>query len=508
MSSLVRLDWLAEVLEQAGLKVATVDGWETRSRPGPFAPIKGVICHHTGGPLRGNMPSLRTVTEGRSDLPGPLAQLCLGRDGTYYVVAAGRCNHAGKGEWRGIMSGNTSFIGIEAENTGIDNPGDSRHDPWPEVQMDAYRRGVAAILQHLGLEPIMCAGHKEYAPSRKPDPLFDMGEFRAAVDAVMQGRVPKPPLIPGTESPDQLKAGAVPRITLRRGSKGELVKRVQENVGVRPDGEFGRKTEAAVRDFQRARGMVPDGIVGSKTWAALDQPEPMLGASMGGMFGAPVPVSRRPGVGQHVLGDLSAKFETGNRGPGTVSTGKGDPGGVSYGSYQMTSKGGGTVSRFVSQTDFPWRKEFVGLAPGSDEFTRQWKKVASGEPERFQDVQHEFIKRTHFDPLVAKVKADGLDLSARSRAVQDVIWSTAVQHGSNTPIVGIALNDLKSDGIDSATSDFDKRLINAIYEERGRKLLDGGLKYFKSSSKDVQKGVANRFVNERKDALQMLADES
>jgi hypothetical protein len=105
------------------------------------------------------------------------------------------------------------------------------------------------------------------------------------------------------------------------------------------------------------------------------------------------------------------------------------------------------------------------------------EKLASDEPERFQDVQHEFIKRTYFDLFVGKVKADGLDLSARSRAVQDVIWSTAVHHGPNTPIVGIALNDLKSDGIDSGASDFDKRLINAIYEERGRKLLDGGLKY-------------------------------
>ncbi|MEI7995202.1 MAG: N-acetylmuramoyl-L-alanine amidase [Methylococcaceae bacterium] len=93
------------------------------------------MCHHTAGPKNGNMPSLRTVTEGRSDLSGPLAQLCLGRDGTYYVVSAGRCNHAGAGEWQGITSGNTNFIGIEAENTGTSD------DPWPEVQMDAYRRG-------------------------------------------------------------------------------------------------------------------------------------------------------------------------------------------------------------------------------------------------------------------------------------------------------------------------------------------------------------------------------
>jgi murein DD-endopeptidase MepM/ murein hydrolase activator NlpD len=37
------------------------------------------------------------------------------------------------------------------------------------------------------------------------------------------------------------------------------------------------------------------------------------------------------------LGTLSAKYETGGRGPGVVSSGVGDPGGVSYGSYQMAT---------------------------------------------------------------------------------------------------------------------------------------------------------------------------
>jgi peptidoglycan hydrolase-like protein with peptidoglycan-binding domain len=48
------------------------------------------------------------------------------------------------------------------------------------------------------------------------------------------------------------------------------VKQVQAKVGVVTDGNFGPKTEAAVRAFQQARGLVPDGIVGPQTWAALD----------------------------------------------------------------------------------------------------------------------------------------------------------------------------------------------------------------------------------------------
>jgi peptidoglycan hydrolase-like protein with peptidoglycan-binding domain len=213
------------------------------------------------------MPSLKIITQGRSDLSGPLAQLGLGRDGTYYVVAAGRCWHAGRGEWRGITSGNSKFIGIEAENTGLSND-----NPWPEVQLDAYRRGVAALLQHIGQGVEFCAGHKEFAlpRGRKPDPNFNMDAFRAGVAAILNGTTPAPAPIPPVE-PSPAK-----RPTLRRPSTHELVRLVQAKVGVVVDGDFGPKTEAGVRAFQRAHGLVPDGIVGPKTWAVLDGvPEPV-----------------------------------------------------------------------------------------------------------------------------------------------------------------------------------------------------------------------------------------
>ena len=51
------LTWLPKVLLNAGLKVAEQSGWRGRGR-GDVGPIKGVICHHTAGPLNGNMPSL------------------------------------------------------------------------------------------------------------------------------------------------------------------------------------------------------------------------------------------------------------------------------------------------------------------------------------------------------------------------------------------------------------------------------------------------------------------
>ena len=76
------------------------------------------------------------------------------------------------------------------------------------------------------------------------------------------------------------------------------------------------------------------------------------------------------------LGALSAKYETGGRGPGTVSTGAGDKGGVSYGSYQMASKMG-VPGRFVTQSGFPWLQDFKNLVPGSADFTAAWKRIAA-----------------------------------------------------------------------------------------------------------------------------------
>ena len=254
------LTWLPEILEDAGLKVAEQPGWRNRGH-GDVGSIRGVMCHHTVGPRTGIMPSLRVLTEGRSDLPGPLAQLGLGRDGTYFVVAAGRAFHAGQGNWQGVTTGNTSFIGIEAENTGIATG--PQGDPWPEVQVDVYRRGVAAILTKIRANAIMCCGHKEYALplGRKVDPSFDMDDFRRQIAAIMGGTAPHPSLIPAADDQN--------RPTLRRGARGPLVEVIQNKIGVPVDGKFGPITESAVRQFQRDHRLVPDGIVGPRTWAAI-----------------------------------------------------------------------------------------------------------------------------------------------------------------------------------------------------------------------------------------------
>ena len=56
---------------------------------------------------------------------------------------------------------------------------------------------------------------------------------------------------------------------LKNGSKGEDVKKLQEKLGVEAIGTFGPKTEAAVKEWQKANGLKDDGVVGDTTWSKL-----------------------------------------------------------------------------------------------------------------------------------------------------------------------------------------------------------------------------------------------
>jgi hypothetical protein len=182
-----------------------------------------------------------------------------------------------------------------------------------------------------------------------------------------------------------------------------------------------------------------------------------------------------------------------------VSTGNGDIGGVSYGSYQM-STASGSAGQFVGNS--PYAGEFASLQPGTSEFSDKWREIAGRDPAGFQAAQHEYIKENYYDVQSSQLQQDiGLDPNQHSNALQQVIWSTSVQHGAYTDIVQDALA-----GQDvGKLSDTD--LINAIYAERGRTDENGTLVHFRDSSYDVQQGVANRFRGENTDALNLLQAE-
>jgi hypothetical protein len=62
-----------------------------------------------------------------------------------------------------------------------------------------------------------------------------------------------------------------PGVSLRRGSKGNSVRAVQARVGSFVDGDYGPKTEAAVKKWQAANPSAgpADGVVGPMTWRAM-----------------------------------------------------------------------------------------------------------------------------------------------------------------------------------------------------------------------------------------------
>lgn len=155
------------------------------------------------------------------------------------------------------------------------------------------------------------------------------------------------------------------------------------------------------------------------------------------------------------LGQTSSRYETSGRGPGTVSTGAGDHGGVSYGSYQLSTNEG-TVQEFLRHNPTIGAR-LAGLRPGTEAFSRRWRELAAADPQGFHGAQHDFIQHKFYDVQMQRLQDVGIDLSLRGAAVQDMLWSTSVQfRGLTRGIVQGAL-----DGKDLASmSDVD--IVSAV----------------------------------------------
>jgi peptidoglycan hydrolase-like protein with peptidoglycan-binding domain len=300
---------------------------------------------------------------------------------------------------------------------------------------------------------------------------------------------PARPVPPGT-TPGSSEGLSIPQVSLRLGDTGPAVRQLQEclvTLGHMTQaqvdaaaGTFDTATQEAVRAFQVAQGIEPVAIFGPKTRAAMHQ-----------ALGVPQP-----------LGALSQKYES-NGNPGAVSSGEGDPGGVSYGAYQFATNPGSaqTFVNWLADTYPDYHAALSGKAPGTEEFSAAWRELAARDPSGFLEAQHDHIQSKFYEPARTDVaRALGLDVSTRSQALQDALWSTAVQHG---PGGALRVFQLALAGKDvSQLSDAD--IIRALYAERGRKNEDGTLVHFSNSSPAVQRSVAQRFIDEERDALAML----
>ena len=191
------------------------------------------------------------------------------------------------------------------------------------------------------------------------------------------------------------------------------------------------------------------------------------------------------------LGILSKKYEAPG-GVGTVSTGVGDPGGVSYGSWQLSTNAG-TLGAYLKDTP-EYAKFFGNAKPGSPEFTQRWKEIAKADPKGFEKSQHDFLYKKNFKGVLDYATSKGMDTS--SRTIQNVLWSQAIQHGlkGNKTIINDALKDVDPKN--------NEEVIKAIYQSRsnyvGSLRMDGRTKA----------SCLKRYKNEGADALAMLQSDT
>ena len=218
----------------------------------------------------------------------------------------------------------------------------------------------------------------------------------------------------------------------------------------------------------------------------------------------PTPLTTPPAA-PHALGSLSKKYESGTRGPETVSSGVGDPGGVSYGLYQLSSKAG-TCASFVRVEGKIWAADFGTKKPGTPEFSAAWKAIAARDAAKFGAAQHSFIERTHYRPVVKTVDdAKGVNLDARHDAVRDATWSCSVQHNGAATILISAIDTVDRDTARDAP-DYDRKLVNAIYDVRTAYVLkvSQNPKLPANQRAQLVSITQNRYPKERADALAMI----
>ena len=180
------------------------------------------------------------------------------------------------------------------------------------------------------------------------------------------------------------------------------------------------------------------------------------------------------------IGNLAEKYEVGNKGPGYISDGnKWDPGGDSYGSYQLATKTG-TLTGYL-KTNSPYVAE-LNL---SKAFNTTWKNIAIRDPKGFKQSQFDYVKTISYDPC--RKYADKIGM-IDTFAVNSALFSISNQHGGWKKVLNAA-------GVNKN----EKEQIVSLYEARKNYVM--GLKSL--SAKLKKNIVEQRCVQEKADCLKL-----
>lgn len=187
------------------------------------------------------------------------------------------------------------------------------------------------------------------------------------------------------------------------------------------------------------------------------------------------------------IGELAEKYETSNRGPGFISNGdKWDPGGDSYGSYQLATKVG-TLQGYL-KTSLPYVNELKKYKIKTAEFNALWKDIAKNDPIGFKQSQFDYVSTISYAPC--RKYADGVGIKD-TLALNSALFSTSNQSGGWKKII---------DKANINKADSEETQVNKLYDSRAA--------YFQglsSLSPKVKAAVVKqRTVEERKDCLALV----
>ena len=212
-----------------------------------------------------------------------------------------------------------------------------------------------------------------------------------------------------------------------------------------------------------------------------------------------------------MVGTLAAKFESGS--DGIAAIGYDRHGGTSYGKFQLSSRAGtmGNFVRYLEDKAPDMAKKLAAAGPANTgrrtgKMPEVWRDIAAAEPQRFEGLQDDFIRKSHFEPALQGIaESTGLAFDQMPPALQEVVFSTAVQHGpaGAARIVAKAVSRVGAGKIQQAQDSPEnfkrtgRDLIKHIYSIRAGQ--------FVSSTERVQAAAKSRLNNEMREALGMLA---
>lgn len=194
--------------------------------------------------------------------------------------------------------------------------------------------------------------------------------------------------------------------------------------------------------------------------------------------------------GDMLIGDYVKQFESGDAGPRSISSGSGDYGGVSFGTYQFPSynktPSGGLLQKFWETY---YAKDYPNVTPGNNQaFKDAWLDAVNKDEKTFH--KREWMISKDGDYMTAKnllKQKFNYDPDKDSRAAQEAIWSTALQGPGIVPG-----NYKRAFGSVDSTSMDDAEWVKKFYQAK-RDMIPQN---FRSSSASVQSGVRNRYINE------------